>query len=133
MLRDDEVMGMAESGMARAGGPEGEAIRELVLFRPRLPALFEQALGTRRGVRGPLSPSEDRELLDRLGGGIPREAYAAPIESGGSPVALVYGDNLPVDGPIGDTTALEIVLHEAGLALDRASLELALAAAQGDA
>ncbi|MGH0032404.1 MAG: DUF4388 domain-containing protein [Myxococcota bacterium] len=130
MLRDDELMGMAERGLSRAGGPDGDAVREIQLTHDALPALFRRALEARRGVRGPLSPTEDAELVERLGGSAPHEAYAAPIESGGSPVALVYGDNLPVDAPIGDTTALEIVLHEAGLALDRASLELALAAAQ---
>ena len=44
-------------------------------------------------------------------------------------VALLYADNLPGGAPLGDTTALEIVLHEAGLALDRASLERALSGA----
>jgi hypothetical protein len=41
-------------------------------------------------------------------------------------IALLYGDNLPEDGPLGDTSALEVVLHHAGLALDRAALERAL-------
>ena len=51
----------------------------------------------------------------------------APIESGERVVALLYADNLPGDAPLGDTGALEVVLHEAGLALDRAVLERALA------
>jgi hypothetical protein len=42
-------------------------------------------------------------------------------------VAILYADQLPEEGPMGDTSALEIVLHEAGLALDRAVLERALA------
>jgi hypothetical protein len=133
MLRDDEALGIAEHGMPRAGGPDTEGIRSLALSREGLPALFRQAMECRQGVRGPMSPEEDADLVARLGGSLPVEAFAAPIESGGSPVALIYGDNLPHDAPIGDTTALEIVLHEAGLALDRASLELALAAAQGNA
>ena len=44
--------------------------------------------------------------------------------------ALLYADNLPEGLPIGDTTMLSIVLHEAGLALDRALLERALAEAE---
>jgi hypothetical protein len=64
-----------------------------------------------------------------LGTRAPREAYVAPIESGGSVVALLYADNLPDEAPVPDTTALEIVLHEAGLSLDRALLERALAEA----
>jgi hypothetical protein len=64
-------------------------------------------------------------LVLRLGGETPTEAYVAPIESGGQVVALLYVDNLPASDPIGDTTILEIVLHEAGLALERALIERA--------
>jgi hypothetical protein len=42
-------------------------------------------------------------------------------------VALIYADNLPDEKPLADSTAFEIVLHEAGLVLDRAVLERALA------
>jgi len=63
----------------------------------------------------------------QLGAVAPREAYAAPIESGGRVVALVYADNLPDEKPLPDPTAFEIVLHEAGLVLDRALLERAFA------
>jgi hypothetical protein len=64
-----------------------------------------------------------------LGDRPPAEAYVAPIESGGQVVAVLYADNLPGDAPLGDTSALEVVLHHAGLALDRAALERALAEA----
>ncbi len=40
-------------------------------------------------------------------------------------MALLYTDNVPGEKPIGDTTILEIALHEAGLALERALLERA--------
>jgi hypothetical protein len=69
----------------------------------------------------------DRPLVAALGDAIPIEFYAAPIESGGSVVALVYADPLPEIQPLADTTAFEIVLHEVGLVLDRAVLERALA------
>jgi hypothetical protein len=51
----------------------------------------------------------------------------APIESGERVVALLYADNLPGDARLGDSGALEVVLHEAGLVLDRAVLQRALA------
>lgn len=53
--------------------------------------------------------------------------YLAPIESGGRVVAVVYGDDLPGDSRPGDTSALKVALHDAGLALDGA-----LAEAEGD-
>jgi xanthine dehydrogenase iron-sulfur cluster and FAD-binding subunit A len=65
-----------------------------------------------------------------LGRSAPGQAHLAPIESGGHVAALLYADNLPEGSPIGDTTMLSIVLHEAGLVLDRALLERALAEAE---
>jgi hypothetical protein len=78
---------------------------------------------------GPKDPG-DQHLAVLLGNEIPEEAYLAPIESGGEVVALLYADNLPGREPIGDTSTLEVVLHQAGLALDRAVLERALAEAE---
>ena len=40
--------------------------------------------------------------------------------------ALLYADNAVTRRPLGDTSALEVILHEGGLALDRAVLERAL-------
>ena len=84
-------------------------------------------------MRAAPSDDGDRRLAALLGARAPREAYVAPIESGDRVVGVLYGDNLPADAPIGDTSALEVVLHEAGLALDRAVLERALAEADGAA
>jgi hypothetical protein len=42
-------------------------------------------------------------------------------------VAILYGDNLPTRALLPDTGALEVVLHEAGLALERSLLERTLA------
>jgi hypothetical protein len=126
MVRDDVAVGMAEAGLARAGGPAGEAFREISIPADE-PAWFRTVLDRREGVRAPPSNEGDRNLAALLGSEVPREAYVAPIESSHRVVALVYVDNLPGGDPIGETLSLEIVLHEAGLALERALLERALA------
>jgi hypothetical protein len=43
--------------------------------------------------------------------------------SEGRIVAILYGDNLPEQKPIGDTEALEVFLSEAGLAMEKALQE----------
>jgi hypothetical protein len=126
MLRDDVSVGMAQRRLPAAGGPDDEGIRALTFGSGEMPDLLREVL--ERGVPVHRAPREgDRPFVAALGDAIPIEFYAAPIESGGSVVALVYADPLPEIQPLADTTAFEIVLHEVGLVLDRAVLERALA------
>ena len=128
MLRDQTLQGIAQDGLAATGGPDDEGMRGVELEGDSMPELFQVVLETRTPHRGAMAAPRDRGLALRLGAGCPAEAYAAPIESSGEIVALFYGDNFPKDLPLRDTTAFEIVLHEAGRVLDRAVLERALAA-----
>jgi len=132
MVREDEAIGMAQLGLARAGGPDDAALRTLRL-PAREPAWFRAVLDRRGAIRAAPSDAGDRQLAQRLGRAVPAEAYLAPIESGDRVVALLYGDNLPGASPLGDTSALEVVIHEAGMALDRAVLERTLARAEQEA
>ena len=122
MIRDDTAQGIAQVGLPKGGGPDERGLREVILPH-REPAWFRRAFDSRGPVRAAPSGDGDQRLAVLLGNAIPDEAYVAPIESGEQVVALLYADNLPGDEPIGDTSALEVVLHEAGLALDRAWLE----------
>ena len=128
MLRDDVIVGIAQSGLARAGGPGNDELRRL-----RMPAKdsawLRAAIAGGDAVQAAPSDAGDRRLVAMLGSGVPKEAYVAPIHSGGRVAALLYADDLPEGRPLGDTTALTIVLHEAGLALDRALRERAQAEA----
>jgi hypothetical protein len=127
MVRDGRAIGMAQSGLERGGGPDAEA------FRGRDLAIadsvwFASVMDGQVSVRSAPSAS-DRSLCDLLCGadGVrPLEAYVAPIESSGQIIALLYADHLPEKRQVGDTSALEVVLSHAALALDRAVLERAL-------
>jgi hypothetical protein len=126
MLRDDVIVGIAQSGLARAGGPGDEELRRL-----RMPASdsawLRTAIGTGDPVQAAPSDAGDRRLVAMLGSGTPKEAYVAPIHSGGRVAALLYADDLPEGRPLGDNSSFTVVLREAGLALDRALEERALA------
>jgi len=125
MIRDDTAQGIAQVGLPKAGGPDQRGLREVTLPH-REPAWFRRVFDSRSPVRAAPSDDGDQRLAVLLGNAIPEEAYVAPIESGEHIVALLYADNLPGGEPIGDTSALEVVLHEAGMALDRAWMERAL-------
>jgi hypothetical protein len=87
---------------------------------------IRQALQSGEPFQAPPTTPADRELLARLGGAEPATAYLGPIESGGSTIALLYCDQASNGAEMPDTTGLEVVLHHAGMALDRAALERAL-------
>jgi hypothetical protein len=125
MVRDEIAVGIAQRGLPSGGGPNDDEIREFEIPIQEV-EWFSRVLGGDSALRSVPSGDGDRGLALRLGGQVPAEAYVAPISSGGRIVALLYTDNLPGEKPIGDTTILEIALHEAGLALERALLERAL-------
>ncbi len=126
MVRDEVAVGVAQMGLPRGGGPDDAQFCEI-----ELPAAdvewFGQVLETRTSLCSPATGDGDRALALRIGDREPAEAYVAPISSGGRVVALLYADNLPGEEPVGDTSVIEIALHEAGLALERVLLQRALA------
>ena len=132
LVRDQLAVGMAGHGLERAGGPNDSGLREVAL-QADAPSWFRRVLAGAGAVRGAPEDDGDRELCRLLGNAEPREAYVAPLESGDRIVALLYADNLPGGGSLAETQALEVVLHEAGLALDRAALERQLAEAESGA
>ena len=125
-VRDDIVVGIAQSGLDRADGPNDEVLQRLSLGTQEV-AWFRAALSANGPVRAEPSDEGDRRLALLLGNRPPEEAYIAPIECAGRTVALLYGDNLPDGNPLGDTSTLETILNFAGLALDRRALERVLA------
>jgi hypothetical protein len=128
MVRDDALVGIAQQGLGKAGGPDDAALRDVHL-PARESSWVRRVLDTRQPVRGRPVDDGDHRLSVLLGNEAPAEAFVAPIESANRVVALLYADNLPGRELLPDTGALEVVLHEAGLALDRTLLERALAEA----
>jgi DNA-binding response OmpR family regulator len=88
---------------------------------------IRSVLEDRRPVRCAPEAAADRDLLAALGGQTPSEAFLAPIESGSAVIAILYGDQALGGAPLPESQAIEVVLQYAGLALDRAVLERALA------
>jgi hypothetical protein len=126
MVRDETALGVAQIGLPRGGGPDDAQFREVELPAAEV-EWFRQVLETRTSLCSPAIGDGDRALARRIGDREPAQAYVAPIVSGGRVVALLYADNLPGAEPLGDTSVIEIALHEAGMALERALLQRALA------
>ncbi len=129
MICDDQAQGIAQAGLPLAGGPSDDAFREAA-FPFADSSWIAQVVSTRSPLRVPLDAAPDapgdRRFLDLLGEGVPAEGWLGPILSTDRVFAVLYGDQLPNQAPIGDTAALEVILHHAGLSLDRAALERVL-------
>lgn len=129
MICDDQAQGIAQAGLTLAGGPSDEAFQGTT-FPLAESTWLEQVVSQKDPLRVPLDSAPeaagDQRFLEMLGNGLPAEAWLGPILSTDRVFAVLYGDQLPNHAPIGDTAALEVILHHAGLSLDRAALERVL-------
>lgn len=123
IVKRDEIAGLGQFGINDADGQADSKVRNMRIPRGEN-SLFTQVIETQNSVK--LQPDDspwNRYLLGQLGGGMPAEVFVGPIVSEGKVVALLYGDNLPAQKPIGDTDSLEIFLSQAGLAMEKALLQ----------
>jgi len=123
LVKRDEIVGLGQFGVDDSAGDADARVRNLRIPRNE-PSLFSQVIDTQFAVRGRLDDSHwSSYLVRQLGGERPTEYFAGPIVSEGKVVALLYGDNHPKTGPIGDTDSLEIFLSQAGIAMEKALLQ----------
>lgn len=123
MVKKDHLVGLGQFGVSIEGKDPNRVIREIEIPLSEA-SIFKEAIDRRIAIKRRLSSLPWNEyFLGTLGGGRPVEAFVAPIMVNQKVVALLYGDNLPEDKPIGDTEGLEIFLFQAGMAMERALLE----------
>jgi CheY-like chemotaxis protein len=122
------VKGNAIVGLGQFGIDDGSGAADSIVRNMRIPrddeSLFARVIESRLSVK--VVPDDGvwtRYLLEKLGGDTPAEIFVGPIVSEGKVVALLYGDNLPGEMPIGDTDSLEIFLSQAGVAMEKAFLQ----------
>jgi len=123
LVKDEEVVGLGQFGIELEGESADVRVRNT-----RLPKsekhVFTEALETFSPYhRHPEDTDWNRYLFNQLGGDHPSEVFIGPLISEGRVVAVLYGDNLPEQKPIGDTETLEIFLSQAGVAMEKALLE----------
>ncbi len=122
----EAIAGLAQIGVQAHGGPNDAQLRERQLPL-KSSGWVRSILEGGQPTKGAPTEAGDEGLTQLLGKALPMEAYLAPIRCGDRIVALLYGDHLPERRVVGDTAALEILLHEAELVLDRQFLERVLA------
>ncbi|WP_136515902.1 response regulator [Geomonas edaphica] len=123
LVKKETIQGLGQFGLQDRDGSADARVRSLSIPRGEQ-SLFTQVLETRFPVKGGVDASVwSHHFLEQLGGGRPAEYFVGPIVSEGKVVAVLYGDNLPEDKPVGDTDSLEIFLSQAGIAMEKALLQ----------
>ncbi|MCG3173770.1 MAG: hypothetical protein GMKNLPBB_01971 [Myxococcota bacterium] len=123
LVRKDDLIGLG--GLGIHGGPLGSAELRHIHIPRRADSVFTHVLMGRGAGKYPVFTTEWNDYLIRmLGGEHPSEAYVAPVISGGSIAAILYGDAIPqMTLAHVDTRGVELFLLQAGLLLDRILLE----------
>ena len=123
MVSKDEIAGLGQFGIKDTDRSADALVRSLRIPRDG-DTLFRRVIDRPYPQR--IRPDEDPgslALCERLGGEVPSEMFLGPLISEGRVVAILYGDNLPAGGTIGETEGLEIFLDQAGIAMEKALLQ----------
>ncbi|NJC88834.1 MAG: response regulator [Desulfuromonas sp.] len=123
LVKEKEIVGLGQFGIELQGESADVKIRSTRIPTSE-PSLFSEALTGMAPIRVTAADRPwDDYLFNQFGGRKPQEIFLGPLISEGRVVAVLYGDNLPEQKPVGETEALEIFLSQAGLAMEKALLE----------
>ncbi len=121
----DWIRAMGQVGIAPDRSGEDEI--SMVRIPANEPSVLQLVAESRESYRGELRRSTWNEYLAiELGGLVPPEVVVVPMMVNGNVVALLYGDNLPSGEAIGPIDALELLMLQAGLAMEKTTLEIRL-------
>ena len=125
-ISKEGVRGMGQIGLDAEGGGAGERLRRLRIPADE-PSVFQGVITSQTAFLGKLSHDPwDERLVAELGSGFPGEVVVVPMVVSGNVVAVLYGDNQPTGEPIGAIDGLELLMLEAGLAMEKTALAIRL-------
>ncbi len=104
-------------------GVDPEGVKKIVIGLGEESILKDAYVQKRPVKRRLLESGGDRMLIQALGGYEPAESYAAPLIVAGRVAAVIYCDNAPDTKEVGDTSALEVFMLQAGLVMEKMLLE----------
>jgi hypothetical protein len=123
VVRSNEMGVISHFGFEASGPADESELRSLTLTVTE-PSVFSDVIQKKETYKGPLAstPTNDR-FVAGIGGRVPSCVVVIPIIVGGIVAMIFFGDNLPDDTPIGSTDELELLMTEAGLAMESDALE----------
>ena len=130
------ITGIGQFGLARRSESTESVDRRIrsMCIPINEPSVFMEVFETMHSYQGRLRRSWWNDQLVRfLGGPAPSEVIVIPIIVDGMIEGMFYGDNVPHDRAIGPVHALELLMIEAGLAMEKTLLRTRLKQIQDQA
>ncbi|MBE9536856.1 MAG: response regulator [Proteobacteria bacterium] len=123
LVKEDAFAGQGEFGVEIEGKSANAVVRAMKISK-EAPSIVRDAFNSKSCVKKRIKDDEgDRTIIEALGGNCPEESFAAPVMANGKVAMIVYCDNIPEKREIGDTSAFEIFLMQAGIVMEKAVLE----------
>jgi len=130
------IIGIGQFGLARKSESTESVDRRIrsMCIPLNEPSVFMEVFETMHSYQGRLRSSWWNDQLVRfLGGPAPTEVIVIPIIVDGMIEGMFYGDNVPHDRAIGPVHTLELLMIEAGLAMEKTLLRSRLKQIQDQA
>jgi hypothetical protein len=126
VVRSGRAVTNGHFGIERPAAGTNPAIGEIELPL-NAPSVFAEVAERRQSFKGKLSADPvNSRFLRCLGYPPPQESVVVPMLVDDRVAMLLYGDNGASDAPIGPVEALERVMAESGLAMEKMALEAKL-------
>jgi len=123
MVTREEVKGLGQFGIELKGASADQKVRDIKVPVSES-SIFTEVIRDKCSMTGKFRDNAwDTYLVKELGGKEPKEFFLVPLVSNNRVAAVLYGDNLPEGKPIPNIAGLEIFIHQAGLAMEKALLE----------
>jgi hypothetical protein len=123
LVRRDDVVGLGQFGLVLPDDSPQDRVRSIRIPLSD-PSIFKDVIDKKATYKSPLPQSKWHQyFVDQLGGEWPAEAFVAPLIAERRVIAILYGDNVPGKGKIGDTEGLEAFIKVTGFAFGKALLE----------
>jgi hypothetical protein len=128
IVKRDKIEGLGQFGVVLKNCDPNRRIKGIRVSTEE-ESIFKEVILRKMTIKKSLEHIPVHEyLVKELGGSWPSESFLVPLMVSGRVAALLYGDNVPEETPIGDTESLEIFLAQAGIAMERTLLERRLSA-----
>lgn len=126
-LGPDHARGLGQFGVDGKEALSGDDLVRHLEVPLHEPSVLSEVAGSQEVFKGrPERAAGNDRLAEALGGVLPAEVVVIPIIVNGATAFALYGDNVPERRPIGPTESLELLMIEAGLAIEKAVLEARL-------